>query len=43
MGHIREYYERIIKLQESEWEFIASHFERKVFAKNEIITRQGLS
>src|SRR5690554_4180835 len=41
MGHIREYYERIIKLQESEWEFIASHFERKVFAKDEIITSQG--
>lgn len=41
MGHIREYYERIIKLQEREWEFIASHFDRKVFAKNEIITRRG--
>jgi len=41
MGHIREYYERIIKLQETEWEFIASHFDRKVFAKNQIITRQG--
>lgn len=41
MGHIREYYERIIKLEEREWEFIASHFERKVFIKNEIITRQG--
>lgn len=41
MGHIREYYERIVKLQESEWEFIASHFDRKVFAKNQIITRQG--
>ncbi len=41
MGHIREYYERIIKLQESEWEFIASHFERKIITKNEIITRQG--
>lgn len=41
MGHIREYYERILKLQEPEWEFIASHFERRVFAKNQIITRQG--
>jgi len=41
MGHIREYYERIMKLQESEWAFIASHFERKVFAKNQVITRQG--
>ncbi|MFA8435313.1 MAG: Crp/Fnr family transcriptional regulator [Marinifilaceae bacterium] len=41
MGHIREYYERIVNLQESEWEFIAAHFARKVFTKNEIITQQG--
>ncbi len=41
MGHLREYYERIVKLQESEWEFIAAHFGRKVFRKNEIITKQG--
>lgn len=41
MGYIREYYERIIKLQETEWEFIASHFARRVFAKSEIITQQG--
>lgn len=41
MGYLREYYESIIKLQESEWEFIAAHFDRKVFAKNEIITKQG--
>lgn len=41
MGHIREYYEKIIKLQESEWNFIASHFEKQLFAKGEIITRQG--
>ena len=41
MGHLREYYERIIKLQESEWEFIAAHFDRKVFEKNAIITKQG--
>jgi len=41
MGHIREYYERMIKLKESEWKFIASHFDRKVFNKNQIITRQG--
>lgn len=41
MGHIRAYYERIIKLQETEWEFIASYFNRKVFTKNQIITRQG--
>ena len=41
MGHIREFYERIIKLQESEWGFISSHFYKKVFVKNEIITKQG--
>jgi CRP-like cAMP-binding protein len=41
MGQIREYYEQIVKLQDNEWEFIASHFERKVFAKNQIITRHG--
>lgn len=41
MGHLREYYERIVKLQESEWEFIAAHFDRKIFSKNEIITKQG--
>jgi CRP-like cAMP-binding protein len=43
MGHIREYYEKIIKLQESEWQFIASHFNRKVFAKGESITKQGIT
>ena len=41
MGHIREYYESIIELKEAEWEFIASHFERMTFRKNEIITRKG--
>ena len=41
MGYIREYYERFVKLQESEWEFIASFFERKIFAKNQIVTKQG--
>jgi len=41
MGYLREYYERIIKLQESEWKFIAAHFDKKVFDKNEIITKQG--
>lgn len=41
MGHLREYYERIIKLQELEWEFITAHFDRKIFEKNEIITKQG--
>lgn len=41
MGYIREYYEQIIKLQESEWEFIAGYFRRKMYSKNEIITQQG--
>src|SRR5690554_7285377 len=41
MGHIKEYYERIVKLKESEWNFIASHFNRKVYTKNQIITEQG--
>jgi CRP-like cAMP-binding protein len=42
MGHLREYYERMIRLQESEWRFIASHFTRKAFSKNEHITPQGV-
>lgn len=41
MGYIRAYYEQITDLQESEWEFIAQYFQRKVYSKNEIITRQG--
>jgi CRP-like cAMP-binding protein len=41
MGHLKEFYERIIKLQESEWEFIAAHFEKRIFNKNEIITKKG--
>ncbi|GAB3423021.1 Crp/Fnr family transcriptional regulator [Niabella aquatica] len=41
MGHIRAYYEHIIHLKEAEWDFIAAHFARKVFARNEIITRRG--
>ncbi|UII20491.1 Crp/Fnr family transcriptional regulator [Fulvivirga ligni] len=41
MGQLREYYERIVQLQESEWNYIASHFERKVFSKHDIITKQG--
>lgn len=41
MGHIREYYEQIIKLQESEWEFIAAHFSRRLLVKNEVITYKG--
>ena len=41
MGHLREYYERITSLQDSEWDFIAAYFKRRVFNKNEIITKQG--
>lgn len=41
MGHIKKYYENIIKLETSEWEFISSHFDRKIFDKNQVITRQG--
>ncbi|MGN7866251.1 hypothetical protein [Chryseobacterium sp.] len=41
MGYIREYYEQVVKLQESEWAFIAGHFHRKVYAKNGIITQQA--
>lgn len=41
MGHIREYYERIINLKESDWTYIASHFRKRVFAKGQAITRKG--
>ena len=41
MRHIREYYERILELQDSEWKFISSYFDRREFSKNEIITKQG--
>ena len=41
MGHLKEYYESIVKLHENEWQFIASHFSRKFFARNGIITRKG--
>jgi CRP-like cAMP-binding protein len=41
MGHIREYYERITKLQEEEWQFIAAHFYHQLFHKGAIITRKG--
>jgi len=41
MGYLREFYERIINLQETEWQFIAAFYDKKVFGKNEIITRQG--
>lgn len=42
MEHLREYYEKMIKLQESEWEFIAAHFDRSIFDKNKIMTKQGV-
>ena len=41
MGHLKEYYERIVKLDEWEWEFIASRFTKTIFPKKQIITRQG--
>ncbi len=41
MGYLRAYYERIIKLNEPEWSFIAAHFRKKLFPKNEILTRSG--
>lgn len=41
MGHIKEYYDKIMKLKNSEWNFIASHFIRKIYAKNQTITQQG--
>ncbi|GET23972.1 Crp/Fnr family transcriptional regulator [Prolixibacter sp. NT017] len=41
MGYLREYYERIVKLRESEWDFIAAHFQKRVFDKKEIITGKG--
>lgn len=41
MGHIKKYYENIVKLESSEWEFISRHFKRNLFAKNQIITKKG--
>jgi len=41
MGYIKEYYERIIKLSATEWEFIASHFKSKKYVKNQVILQQG--
>jgi len=41
MGHIREYCERLVRLDESEWSFIASHFKRTVLDKGQIVTRAG--
>ncbi|SFH25411.1 Crp/Fnr family transcriptional regulator [Pontibacter chinhatensis] len=41
MGYVREYYERIVKLVEADWQYISSCFERKSFAKGEVITAKG--
>lgn len=41
MRHIRELYERVLKLQDSEWKFFSSYFDRREFSKNEIITKQA--
>lgn len=41
MGHIREYYERIVRLKDAEWEFISSCFHRKEYVKGETITAAG--
>ena len=41
MEHNREYYERILELQDSEWKFISSYFDRREFSQNGIITKQG--
>ena len=41
MGHIREYYERIVRLKDAEWEFISSCFHRKEYVKGETITTAG--
>jgi len=41
MGYLRAYYESIVPLQEAEWNFMASHFQRKFFPKNSIILKRG--
>jgi CRP-like cAMP-binding protein len=41
MGHIREYYEKLIKLDDAEWDFISSHFARRIFQKGERLTKKG--
>lgn len=41
MGHLRAYYERFRQLDETEWAFIAAHFQRRVFRKNEVVVRLG--
>jgi len=41
MGHLRAYYERFRKLDEAEWDFIAAHFQRRIFRKHEVVIRLG--
>jgi CRP-like cAMP-binding protein len=41
MGHLRAYYERLLQLQDAEWNYIASHFEKREFRKGAIITKKG--
>lgn len=41
MGHLREYYERMVALPESEWQFIASQFTREEFDKGQMVSRHN--
>jgi len=41
MGHLKEYYERITTLRESDWNFIAARFQRRQFTKGGVITVKG--
>lgn len=41
MGHIKAYYETIIKLEETDWQYIALHFEQQHFAKGSMILKKG--
>lgn len=41
MGHIREYYERMVRLRQSDWDFISAQFERKCYPKKSVLTPAG--
>lgn len=41
MGYIREFYEQFMKLDEPEWRFIADHFQKQVFNKQEHMISLG--
>ncbi|MHA4739453.1 Crp/Fnr family transcriptional regulator [Dyadobacter sp. MSC1_007] len=41
MGYLKQYYERLVALPESEWQFIASNFVRKEFQRGETITSRN--